>query len=135
MPSSARASARIATFSRAYPASASQIRAVRADLRALLDGCPIADDAVLCASELAANAALHSESRKPGGTLTVHVEIHESDHVRIEVDGGGGTWSQPFADPARPHGLDIIRVITTRWGITETSVGRTVWAQLDWPAT
>jgi hypothetical protein len=42
-----------------YPGVAEHIRAVRADLRALLAKCPMADDVVLCASELAANAALH----------------------------------------------------------------------------
>src|SRR6266478_3363036 len=39
-----------------------QIRAVRADLRGLLGDCPMADDVILCASELAANAAIHSRS-------------------------------------------------------------------------
>jgi hypothetical protein len=47
------------------PRNPDQIRAVRADLRALLGDSPIADDVILCASELAANAALHSRSRKP----------------------------------------------------------------------
>ncbi|HVB44887.1 MAG TPA: ATP-binding protein [Streptosporangiaceae bacterium] len=134
MPPSAPASARTPTFRRAYPASASQIRIVRADLRALLDGCPIAAEAILCASELAANAALHSESRKPGGTLTVNVAIRASDYVRIEVDDGGGPWAEPAADADRPHGLGIIATLASRWGITERDTGRTVWAQLDWPA-
>jgi hypothetical protein len=46
-------SAETAVFSRVYLGSPDQIRAVRADLRGLLDGCPVADDAILCASELA----------------------------------------------------------------------------------
>jgi anti-sigma regulatory factor (Ser/Thr protein kinase) len=58
-----------------YPGAAEHIRAVRADLRPLLVGCPIADEMILCASELAANAALHSNSRLPGGTFTVRAEI------------------------------------------------------------
>jgi hypothetical protein len=36
-----------------YPGTADQIRVVRADLRALLDDCPMADDVLVCASELA----------------------------------------------------------------------------------
>jgi hypothetical protein len=43
-----------------YPGSAEHISAVRADLRPILRECPMADDVILCASELAANAALHS---------------------------------------------------------------------------
>ena len=39
-----------------YPGDPEQIRAVRADLRSLLGGCPRADDALLCVSELATNA-------------------------------------------------------------------------------
>jgi hypothetical protein len=40
-----------------YPGDAEHIRAARADLRVVLDDCPRADDVILCASELAANAA------------------------------------------------------------------------------
>src|SRR6202035_4736116 len=47
----------------------------RAFLRAALDGCPVADDAVLCVSEWGANAVLHSDSRKAGGTFTVRAEV------------------------------------------------------------
>lgn len=43
-----------------YPGTAEHISAARADLRALLDGGPRADDIVLCVSELATNALLHS---------------------------------------------------------------------------
>ena len=48
-----------------YPGGTEYIRAVRADLRAFLDDCSRADDVILCASELAANAAQHSRSRLP----------------------------------------------------------------------
>src|SRR5215467_708563 len=58
-----------------YPGGTEHIRAVRADLRTVLDDCPRADDVILCASELAANAALHSRSRLPGGTFTVRATV------------------------------------------------------------
>ena len=51
------------------------VSAVRADLRALLHDCPRADNVVICASELAANAALNSHSRLPGGTFTVRAAV------------------------------------------------------------
>ena len=50
-----------------YPGSIEHVSAVRADLRALLHDCPRADDVIICASELAANAALHSADFHAGG--------------------------------------------------------------------
>ena len=70
-----------------YPGGTEHIRAVRADLRAVLDHCSRADDVILCASELAANAAQHSRSRLPGGTFTVRASINTDHHARIEVPG------------------------------------------------
>jgi anti-sigma regulatory factor (Ser/Thr protein kinase) len=120
------------TFSCAYPARPEQLRLVREDLRGLLAGCPAASDVILCASELAANAATHSGSSRPGGTMMVRSEIHRGQYVQIEVDDDGGPWADPVADPDRPHGLDIIAAFSTAWGIAGTPAGRTVWARLRW---
>ena len=49
-----------------YPGTPEQVGAARADLRSLLQGCPLADVILLCASELATNAVLHSHSRLAG---------------------------------------------------------------------
>jgi hypothetical protein len=87
-----------------YPGAPEHVRAVRADLRGLLDGCPMADDVILCASELAANAALHSNSRLPDGQFTVRAEIHPGEYVWIEVEDGGGPWIEPVPTPARATG-------------------------------
>lgn len=125
-------SAGTVAFSCAYPARPAELRLIRDDLRRLLPGCPAADDVILCASELAANAGLHSESRHPGGTLTVRAEICRGEYVRIAVDDSGGPWIEPVPDPDRPHGLDIVAAFTTAWGITGTATGRTVWARLRW---
>lgn len=132
MPASATSA--IAPRTSTYPATREHVRVIRADLRALLVGCPRADDIILCASELAANAVIHSRSAQPGGTIAVHADIRPGIHVRIEVHDDGGPWAQPVRDANRPHGLDIIRTLAGRWGVTDTSTGRTVWAQLDWPA-
>jgi serine/threonine-protein kinase RsbW len=119
---------------RTYSGHPDQVGVIRADLRALLTDCPHADDIVLCASELAANAAIHSNSCRTGATITVRAEISRADYVRIEVGDDGGPWTQPAADADRPHGLDIVRSLATQWGVTDTRTGRIVWAQLDWPA-
>ena len=116
-----------------YPGGTEHIRAVRAGLRAILDDCPRADDAILCASELAANAAQHSRSRLSGGTFTVRATVSQDLHVRIEVQDDGGPWNQGMIDPARHHGLDIVRAVADDWGIDGDHTARTIWARFDCP--
>ena len=116
-----------------YPGGTDQVRVMRADLRAALQDCPRADDAILCASELAANAAQHSRSRLPGGTFTVRATVHLDLYARIEVQDDGGPWNQAMIDPARHHGLDIVRALADEWGIHGDHATRTIWARFDWP--
>ena len=120
------------TTSATYPGKTEHISAVRADLRALLADCPTADDVILCASELAANAALHSDSRLPGGTFTVHTTIGPDHYVRIDVEDNGGPGAPAVSAPARHHGLDIIRALASEWGIEGDQTHRTVWVAFDW---
>jgi len=94
-----------------YSGGIEHVRAVRADLHALLRDCPRADDVILCASELAANAALHSLSRLPGGTFTVRATVRAGSYVRIEVEDNGGLWTEATSDPTGHHGLDIMRTL------------------------
>jgi serine/threonine-protein kinase RsbW len=116
-----------------YPGGAEHIRAVRADLRPILRDCPMADDVILCASELAANAALHSHSRLPGGTFTVHAKLSPGDYVWVAVEDNGGSWTPRPSDPARAHGLAIVRALASDCGIDGDHHARTVWARFDWP--
>ena len=117
-----------------YPGGPEHVRQARADMRRLLDGCPVADDVILCVSELAANAAIHSDSRKPGGTFTICTESRPGADVRIEVEDDGGAWISPAPDPAHGRGLDIVRALAAEWGITTKPAGRAVWARINWPA-
>jgi len=116
-----------------YPGAAEYISAVRADLRPLLHGCPKADEVILCASELAANAALHSNSRLPGGTFTVRAEISPGHYARIEVEDSGGPWALATPDSTGHHGLDIVRALATEWGIEGDRTTRSTWVRFDWP--
>ncbi len=75
MPTPAPRAVALRTNGVTYPGNAERISAVRADLRVLLGDCPMADDVILCASEFAANAAVHSNSRLPGGSFTVRAKI------------------------------------------------------------
>ncbi len=116
-----------------YPGAAEHIRAVRADLRPLLRDCPIADEMILCASELAANAALHSNSRLPDGTFTVRAQISLGHYARIEVEDNGGPWTPATTNSIGHHGLDIVRSLAIDWGTDGDHTTRTTWARFDWP--
>lgn len=117
-----------------YPGGPEHVRQVRADMRRLLDGCPVADDVILCVSELATNAAMHSDSRRSGGTFTVRTESHPGADVRVEVEDGGGPWISPAPGPTHGRGLGIVRALADEWGITTTPAGRAVWARIAWRA-
>lgn len=116
-----------------YPGTAEHISGVRSDLRSVLNGCPMADDLILCASELATNAALHSRSRLTGGTFTVRVVISLGRYARIEVQDDGGPWSPAAGDRARHRGLGIVCALASEWGVDHDDGTRIVWARFDWP--
>ena len=92
----------------------------------------MADDVILCASELAANAAIHSHSCLPGGTFTVRTKISPGDYAWIEVEDNGGPWTPTVRDPSQHHGLDIVRALASECGIDGDHEGRTIWARFDW---
>jgi serine/threonine-protein kinase RsbW len=121
-----------AVHERIYSGALPEIGAVRADFRPLLAECPAGDEVLLCISELAANAVLHSDSREPGGKFTVRTQIQPGTSVRVEVDDGGGAWAALPAEAGRAHGLDIVRALAVESGVSLTPAGRTVWAQLSW---
>jgi serine/threonine-protein kinase RsbW len=115
-----------------YPGTTEHVRIVRAHLRTVLHECPMADDLILCASELAANAGLHSRSRLPGGTFTVRAKIGPGDHAWIEVEDDGGPTSPGMRGAAGHHGLDIVHALSTDWGVGGDHTARTIWAGFDW---
>ena len=121
---------------RRYPGERRQARHVRAALSPLLDGFPRADHALLVTSELAANAAVHSNSAAPGGQFTVRAEVYCADYVWIEVEDQGGPWASRQDCDDYAHGLDLIDALagTGNWGIDgDAEHGHIVWARLDWP--
>jgi Histidine kinase-like ATPase domain len=119
---------------REFPARPEQVGPARRFLANVLAGCPVLDETVLCLSELASNAVLHSESRRPGGTFTVRAEIAPGDHVRVAVQDQGGPWREHPHDDGRPHGLAIVRGLATDSGTDgDALTGWIVWARIDWP--
>jgi anti-sigma regulatory factor (Ser/Thr protein kinase) len=117
-----------------FDARRDQVREARRFLAGILCGCPAADDVLLAASELAANAVLHSASSQPGGTFTVTAEVSDGSHVRIEVRDDGGPWRAPgHRGGLGGRGLDIIATLAASHGVSgDLSAGWTVWAVLPW---
>ena len=113
-------------------AHADQVKVARAFIAAVLAACPAVGDAVLCVSELATNAVLHSASRNPGGTFTVRAAMFD-DHVRVEVEDNGGRWEERPHHDNRPHGLDIVRELAADCGRGGSPLaGWVAWARLEW---
>jgi serine/threonine-protein kinase RsbW len=93
----------------------------------------VRQDAMLVISELVSNAVKHGAPMSDG-QIRVSWTIDE-DCLRIEVtDGGAATRPNPavatvFALGGR--GLDIVRMISLQWGVTQDGESVTVWADLS----
>jgi hypothetical protein len=122
-------------WSRTFPGRPDQIRHARQCLARMLDSCPVADDAILCLSELATNSVIHSDSRNLGGTFTVRAEVSDGEYVRLEVHDCGGPWLERRRTDGRAHGLAIVHDLATDSGVDgDALAGWIAWARLDWPA-
>ena len=90
------------------------------------------EDAMLVLSELVSNAVKHA-APLPSGEIRVRWEVtDEVLHIEI-TDGGAGT--RPHAGAAAlsslgGRGLDIVRTVSTQWGVTEEEGRVTVWAEV-----
>jgi anti-sigma regulatory factor (Ser/Thr protein kinase) len=119
---------------RIFPGSGQEVRNVRAFVSEAVDGCPVADDVVLLASEVVTNAIMHTASGEDG---TFTVVVHPLDAmVRVEVHDGGSETPpgiRPADDQAvSGRGLSIIESLATRWGHLGDRDGRVVWFEVEW---
>ncbi|MGV9596087.1 ATP-binding protein [Streptosporangium sandarakinum] len=138
-------------YERSFAGCAESVPQVRRFVTALLRGCPRAEDAALCASELASNALLHTRSGRAGGRFVVRLQVCGQVCVRITVDDQGvddGQDEQPgetgTRDPAltRPageggYGLAVVRALAGGGpGLTwrRTPAGGVASCMLAWPA-
>jgi anti-sigma regulatory factor (Ser/Thr protein kinase) len=112
-----------------FPPTLVSVAAVRRMVHETLDGVGCnTGDAVLVASELAANAVLHA------GTPYV-VELRVDDAVRIEVTDSGPP--APFIRPAPRRldgdggwGLALVAELASRWGVEWLDGCKVVWAEV-----
>ncbi len=94
-------------------------------------GDQVADDAVLCLSELVTNALIHT-----GGGCHVQVELHDGVLTTRVLDNGSPVTplsSPPPGDPVRAHGhgLQVVAALASRWGRTAEPDCATAWFALD----
>jgi anti-sigma regulatory factor (Ser/Thr protein kinase) len=92
----------------------------------------------LLASELSANAVVHSRSAQPGGTFTVRAEILPGRYAWLEVEDQGGPWIDREPGEERGRGLAMVASLAGEgnWVVQDGSTPgtRVVWARLDWAA-
>lgn len=92
---------------------------------------PILDDALLVASELAANAVTHADS-----PCRIRLSLNQSA-LRIDViDTGAGTPEPQPASFTEEHGrgLHLVSALTHAWGLEVVpGEGKLVWAELARP--
>lgn len=95
-------------------------------------GSDLIDTAVLCLSEIATNAVMHT-----GAAAQVRVTV-DGNAVTVAVrDRGSHRGDRPGMhdddDPFRVHGrgLQLVEALASRWGAELDAVGATVWFSLD----
>lgn len=91
-----------------------------------------ADDAALCAAELATNAILHCRSvftvavrRIPAG-VRIDTQDDRPDRLPVQVTDALG----PLASGTTGRGLTLVSALSTRWGYFTTQLAKTVWVEL-----
>ena len=131
---------------RIFAGDPAQVAEVRRFVACLLEGCPACDALVSCASELSANAVIHTASGQ-GGFFIVEVACPQGGVARISVTDAGGP-TEPAAGvpvtgetidgdvddlPVCGLGLALVAAAASRWGCSKLGSGRTVWAEASWP--
>ena len=102
-----------AVMSRLFAGTGTQVSAVRDFVRVGFATHAASDDAVLVASELAANSIVHSASGQDGGMFMVHLAELDGYHVAIIVTDQGGSGvprnRQAGPDAESGRGLAVVR--------------------------
>lgn len=95
-------------------------------------GHPCLDEAVLLCSELVTNAVLHTDSGRPGGTITV-VLRSLGKAVQVEVTDEGSACTPVVRDEVYVpdgHGLFLVEQLAESWGYARAGRATTVWFRL-----
>ena len=119
---------------RTFAGSPEEIRSVRHFVGQLIEGCPVADDLILLASEIATNAVRHTASGQDG-TFCVLVQAADG-RARVEVHDLGSATAPAVRRCRQPGesgaGLSLVEMIADRWGFHGGQLGRVVWFEMSW---
>ena len=99
--------------------------------------CPDAavQEIVVCTSELATNALLHTRSGLPGGQFSVEIAIQAGHWVYVRVEDSGGPWAERETTDGyaeRGRGLHVVAELSEDMGITGDAASRTAWFRSRW---
>ncbi len=119
---------------RRFPGEPGQVKAVRQWLAGVLPpGCPVLDEAILLANELAVNACQHTASGKSGGSFQIIVQVDDTA-IRVEVTDQGSAIAPRLQDSdleeESGRGLQLVDGLATQWGVTGDHTSRTIWFEL-----
>lgn len=97
----------------------------------LLGPHPCTDIAVLLVSELVTNSIRHSDSRLPGGVVTV-AALAGGDAIRVEVTDRSGPTVPEVRDGADSlaeggRGLQLVDTLAASWGYQQSAGSTTTW--------
>lgn len=131
----------VAWWTRRFRGGADQVLLVRRWLEDLLPDCAARADVLLLASELSANAIVHSRSGEAGGQFSVDVDWAPA-LVRVVVGDQGSAKTPAIAAPARDparwgesgRGLVLVDGVADDWGTAGHPHRRWVWADVGWQA-
>jgi serine/threonine-protein kinase RsbW len=113
------------------PAAVGEVAEARRFVASFVNDPALVDDAVLCVSELAANAVIHSNSRFAGGRFAVAAERYSDGRFRIMVLDQGGRWIERVKDGREHLGLMMVSRLASAWGMDGDGLyGRAVWFEL-----
>ena len=110
-----------------HPTSAT---AARRFVREVLAGweCPEGDAAVACTDELVTNAIVHVCSdievvvRHRGGTIRIEAHDRSTRPALRPVLDVDAEWGR---------GLDLVAALSSRWGVSPTRTGKSVWFEVS----
>jgi anti-sigma regulatory factor (Ser/Thr protein kinase) len=92
------------------------------------------ETAQLLVSETVTSALDQSDPDTGSGTLEVGYAVVDRQ-LRVEVsdDGGPARLRRRIgaARSAGGRGLELVRALASRWGVRESSTGRTIWFEVD----
>jgi serine/threonine-protein kinase RsbW len=125
---------------RVFPGTSEQVAVARHFVARVLDGCPAADDAVLCVSELASNAIRHTRTGCRGKFQVIIWRGLSSVCVAVLDEGSDSAPALAVCAPSglaeSGHGLLTVESLAAWWGhrpYRDGAIqGTAVWFCLDW---